>query len=78
MRKPIPDDGYTRISGNRAPPKAWGEKLFVQLRGGCFETLGWCDPVPWPVAGTRWKWERDDAGNAVEHSGDIVAVRRCE
>lgn len=63
MRQPIPAPGYTRISGKRSPPKSWGDKLLCQIRNG------WCDPVPWPVATTRWLHDGT--------TGDVVAVRQC-
>ena len=66
----IPAPGYTRISGHRAPPKDWGDKLYCQIRNG------WCDTVPWPVSITRWKWDLDTQGKVIEHPGDVVAVRK--
>lgn len=71
-RQTIPAPGYTRISGNRAPPKAWGDKLWVQIRNG------FTDVSPWPVETTRWRWERDEAGNVIEHPGDVVAIKRVD
>lgn len=68
-RQTIPAPGYTRISGSRAPPKAWGDKLWVQIRGDGV-TAGWVDVVPWLVKDCRWIHD----GTA----GDIVAVKRVE
>ena len=67
MRREIPAPGYTKANGFRAPNKAWGEKVFCQIRGSG-ATAGWCDKVPWDVSTTRWKHD----GSA----GDVVAVRR--
>jgi len=71
-KRPVPAPGYTKISGHRSPPKSMGTNLYVQIRAGH------CDPTPWPVATTRWKWQRDEAGNMIEHAGDVVAIRRAE
>lgn len=69
-RQPIPAPGYEMISGSRAPPKRLGKELWCQLRNG------FTDVSPWPVETTRWRWERDEAGNVIEHPGDVVAIRR--
>lgn len=72
MKREVPAPGYTRISGNRAPPKRLGKELWCQLRNG------FTDISPWPVETTRWRWERDEAGNVIEHPGDVVAVRKVD
>lgn len=77
MRREIPAPGYTKANGFRAPNKAWGEQVFCQIRGSG-ATAGLCDPMPWPVETTRWKWERDEEGNVIEHPGDIVAVKAAD
>ena len=80
MRREIPAPGYVKISGTRSPPKSWGTHLWCQIRGTQDSpTEGWCAPEPWPVEKpTRWAWERDEAGDVIEHPGDIVAVKRLE
>jgi len=49
-----------------------GDKLWCQIRNG------FTDVSPWPVETTRWRWDRDDAGNVIEHPGDVVAIRRVD
>lgn len=71
-RQPIPAPGYEMISGNRAPPKRLGKELWCQIRNGM------TDVSPWPVETTRWRWERDEAGNVIEHPGDVVAIKRVD
>lgn len=65
MMREIPAPGYTLTPGTRAPRKAWGERLFIQLR-----TMGWCPPDPYPVATCNFIHTGSGA--------DIVAVKREE
>lgn len=73
--RPIPAPGYQRISGHRKPPASMGDKLYVQIRGAG-ATTGLCDPVPWPVETTRWKWEIGPDGKIIEHPSDVVAIKQ--
>jgi hypothetical protein len=65
--------GYVRISGKRNPPADSGP-YYVMLRNGIMPE------EPWPVSSksgkTRFVWARDAAGNVIEDSFDIVAVKK--
>ena len=65
----IPAPGYRKVSGKRRPPRSLGERLFCQIRNGI------CDPLPWPVAGTVWRWDWNEDGTCNPHTGDVVAVK---
>ena len=72
MRRAIPAEGFSLISGTRAPPKRMGTHLWVQLRGTPeTATAGWADEfAPWPVSEVRWVHD----GTA----GDVVAIKEIE
>jgi hypothetical protein len=61
---PIPAPEYTKISGKRRPPKAWGDMLWCQLRSGI------CGKEPWPTATCIWIHDGSYS--------DIVAVKRTD
>ena len=65
MIREVPAPGYTRITGTRRPPAAWGTHLWCQLRNG------WCDVFgPWPIETSVWIHTGSD--------GDVVAVRKVD
>lgn len=72
MANAIPAPGFQLISGKRAPPKALGDKLYVQIRNGIVSKEAW------PVETTRWRWDWNEDGTFNPHPGDVVAIRAGE
>ena len=69
MMRPIPAPGYRPTKGQRNPADD-GRKYWVQLATE-HAGMGWCDlHAPWPVKGTKWKWNGDTPA-----PWDVVAVK---
>ena len=62
IRYSIPAPGFTRANGKRRPNKAWGERVYCQIRNGLVD-----ESAPWLVSEVRWI---HDGSN-----GDVVAIK---